>query len=88
MEDIYCFWLMPEEKAKRELQSVIDKLAVAFKAVSFEPHVTLSVVGNIAENHLKDVLGKLAVQTEPFFLQPKELLFGDTFTQAAYLVFR
>jgi len=86
-EKEYCFFLVPEEPLRSQLNPIIEKLAADYNAVVFVPHVTAYVCSsNDKEAHH---IGDLITRTfAPIELTPECVDCTDHFYKTLFVQFR
>lgn len=81
----YHLWLVPQGRALRHLQGVVDRLSKAHDGPVFTPHVTLLSGLSANEGSLIEKNRWLAAGLEPFNLDLTVPEVGRTFFQCIYM---
>jgi 2'-5' RNA ligase len=84
---MYSLWLVPAEPLKSQLHSIIQKLAVRYDAVDFEPHVTISAGGIVDDDETCTVMRKIVRQFGPIELTARGLDFTSIYTKTLFVQF-
>jgi 2'-5' RNA ligase len=85
-DEIMAYWLCPAEPVRTDCVALIDNLASRFDAPTFEPHVTIQVVGADAQNP-EAVLEDVVKGRGSFQLLVRRLEYSDKFTKTLFVQF-
>jgi putative hydrolase of the HAD superfamily len=83
----FTLWLVPAEPLRESLRAIVDRLAAAFDAVPFEPHVTL-FCGASSEAEARAVTERIARRFGPVELTADRLGHTTAFTKTLFVQFR
>ena len=82
----YSYWLLPATPFRAKLRPLIEKLAVDYDAVAFEPHVTL-YCGKSNDHEANDIAKRISTMCAPIKLIPSSLNHTKSYTKTLYIHF-
>jgi 2'-5' RNA ligase len=83
----HSFWLLPVEPLKKQLRSIIQRLAKKYDAINFEPHVTISC-GPPDDDQTRTIARGIASLVSPVKLTPMKLDYTSEYTKTLFIQFQ
>lgn len=83
----HSVWLLPVEPLKKQLRSIIHKLAEKYDAVDFEPHVTITC-GPSNDVQTSIIVRDIAGLFSPVALTPLKLDYTSEYTKTLFIQFQ
>lgn len=81
------FWLLPVEPLRLALASIIERLALDYDAVAFEPHVTISS-GKFSDGESTAIARSVARSSAPVELAVAKLDHTSAYTKTLFIQYR
>ena len=82
------YWLLPTEKSRTEIQSIINKFCSEYGTPIFEPHLTVYVGTFSDSDDFKNIISQSFNDLDPLKLEYQGAGYSEKFTMSVYLQFR